>query len=267
MPSGCTHITANNFDPNATDWGHNCLYVIKTRATNGLTGEKESFCLLLEDISEYEEKSFTASYSIQGGSWVFFHDYVPDYYFHTREQLFMSSKGRDFFETHKGNPGVFLNQNVTKPFFIDVVFKTDSDILLESVNWVSSVLNDTSDNSSKDSEWKTLTHISIWNSQQHTGRIVLQEVFKNLQMETSRLTQGHWSFNDFRNILQSRGTQFIKDLFEDYALVSNTVGNKPWYEKELLQDKYMVIRFEFDNSQKKQVILHDLSVKAQKTNR
>ncbi len=267
MSSGCTHITANNFDPNATDWDHSCLYIIKTKAINGLNGQEESFCLLLEDVYDFEEKSFTASYSVQGASWVFFHDYVPDYYFHTREHLFMTSKGRNFFKTHEGKPGVFLDQTTTKPFFIDVVFKTDSDILLEAVNWVSSVLTDTSDNSSKASEWNTLTHISVWNSQQHTGRIVLKDVFKNLQMETSRLLQGHWSFNDFRNVLESRGTQFIEDLFKDYALVGAMTGPKPWYEKELMQDKYMVVRFEFDNSQEKQLILHDLSIKAQKTNR
>jgi hypothetical protein len=92
-------------------------------------------------------------------------------------------------------------------------------------------------------------------------------VFKDLQYETSRKTQGEWSFNDFRNILASRGQQFLMDIFNDYALDSGAVAPKAWYDKELLEDKYFVIRFEFDNTSDTQMVLHQTNIQALKSDR
>lgn len=264
--TGCNHITAQNYDPNVTQWDHSCMYLLQVTVPNVLSGVPEPYCLLFQDITDYEDKSFTASWSVKGESWVFFHSYLPDFYFHTRENLFNSKEGNRLYRHHEGPPGVYHTEE-PQSFFIDVIFKTDTDILLESVQWISAVLADRSDLSSRDSEWDTLTHISVWNSQQHTGRVALQDVFKDLQYETSRLTKGSWSFNDFRNIIDQRGVQFLQDLFNDYQLDPTAVVNKPWYDAELMQDKYMCVRFEFDNSVPKLVTLHDTSITAQKTSR
>lgn len=274
MSNGCTHITAQNYDPNATAWDHSCQYLLKVSLTPVFTSTPETFCLLFEDITDYEDRSFTISWSVKSQSWVFFHDYIPDFYFHTREKLFNSKEGTKLYEHHAGKPGTYHDED-PHPFFIDVVFRSDVDILLETVEWISSVVSDTSDASSRASEWGTLTHISVWNSQQHTGRIALQDVFASLQYDTSRMTDGRWSFNDFRNVVTERGTQFIQTLFEDYQLDANLTEDKPWYDAELMQDKYMIVRFEFDNGQGqdpslyegKQLILHDTSITAIKAKR
>jgi hypothetical protein len=219
-----------------------------------------------------ENKSFTASYSIEAGNWVFFHDYIPNFYFHTRENLY-NVYIQDFYKHNKkdsyGQFHLTLGQEnpPINSFFIDIVFKTDSDFLLETVNWVSSSLHNKTDAHDRSSEWNTLTHITIWNSQQHTGRISLESVFTDLQYTTSRKTNGAWSMNDFRNILKDRGLQFIEDLFKNYALIPSTAETKPWYDAELIEDKYVVIRFEYDNSLQNQLILHDTSIQAQKTSR
>lgn len=259
MTLGCNQLSALNFDPLATQWDYSCIYLIK----------KGSQCLVFEDVANLVDNSFTLSYSVEDNNWVFFHDFIPDFYYHTREQLF-NTKNQLFFEHNEGKYGEYHDldtENSIKPFFVDVVFRTDVDILLETVNWVSSVLEDKADGSDIDNEWSTLTHISIWNSQQHTGRIPLKDVFKDLQYETSRKTNGAWSFNNFRNIVTSRGTQFIKDIFDNYRLDSTMTSDKSWYEKELLQDKYMIVRFEFDNSLQKQLLLHETSIQAIKAHR
>ena len=116
-------------------------------------------------------------------------------------------------------------------------------------------------------EWETLTHISIWNSQQHTGRISLASIFEDLQYKTTRRTKGEWSFDDFRNVLKDRGPQFLMDIFNNYALISATAGDKGWYDKELLEDKYFVIRFEYDNQANKELILHQTNIQVLKSNR
>jgi hypothetical protein len=262
MAQGCNQTTAVNFAPNATSWDHSCIYLMKLSFPN--SNSQTEYCLAFEDLAleNTVDKSFTMSYSVKDGAWVFFHDYIPDFYFHTREALF-ALKDNALYKTNAGPVGKYFTDTVN-PFFIDVVFKADGELLLETVNWVSSVLEDSSDASTVGSEWNTLTHISIWNSQQHSGKISLQDVFADLQYQTSRKTDGKWSFNDFRNIVTDRGTTFIKDLFNNYRLDPAMASTKDWYEAELLQDKYFVIRFEFDNLQKKQLILHDTTVQAQK---
>jgi hypothetical protein len=254
-------------------------------------------CHLFEELpnSDLTNKSFTTSYAVENQAWVFFHDYIPNFYFHTREKLFSSWRSLTYKHNHTNygvyyDPGSYVvpiseiqsegvistdpidpikpvNLGIEQfvfPFFIDVVFKADTDLLLETVNWVSTVLDKEADEHDVDSEWNTLTHITVWNSQQHTGRIALKDVFKDLQQETNRKTQGKWSFNDFRNVVAGRGTQFLTDLFNNYALDPATVEEKAWYEKELLQDKYMIVRFEFDNFSQKQLILHEAGVSATK---
>ena len=269
MITGCTQLTAVNFDPNAQIWDYSCMYIYKIWDKN----TSEWKCIWFKDVAKenLEDKSFTLSYAIEGQNWVFFHDYIPSFYFHTRENLFNSLRTEfykhnetDTYGKYHPNPNGDIENQEVKPFFIDIVFKNDTEYILETVNWISSVLRNKTDTHDKDSEWNTLTHISIWNSQQHTGRIPLVDIFTDLQYKTSRSTNGVWSFNDFRNIVRDRGTQFILDLFNNFSLDPTTVENKAWYDAELLQDKFAVIRFEFDNSIQKQLILHDVSIEGQK---
>lgn len=210
--------------------------------------------------------SFTASFSIVGHSWAFYHDYVPDMYFHTREKLW-SIKNNRIWKHNDGAPGLYYNE-VPQPFFIDIVFNGDSDMLLETITWMTEMVQGNVGISDNDTEWSTLTHITIWNSQQHTGRIALKTVFENLQYEDMRKTQGQWTFNDFRNILIDRNIQFLTSVFNDYLVDPAMVdSNKPWYEAELLEDKYFVVRFEFDNISQKQIILHSINAQVVKSDR
>ena len=241
---------------------------------NGITvGWDQRYKRILLSVKNYNpqtqiDNSFTLSYNTQANIWAFYHDYVADFYFHTRQDLW-SIKNSKFYKHNANKPGVYYNQEIPpKAFFIDALFKSDSDLILETVNWVTEIIDGNIDNSDDEQEWKTLTHISIWNSQQHTGRIALKEIFEMLQYETDRRTQGTWTFNDFRNILITRGVKFLEDILKDYALIPSTADiNKPWYDKEIIEDKYFVVRFEFDNTSGKQIILHDVSVQAIKSDR
>jgi len=234
--------------------------------TIGWDQKYKRILLTVKSIAGEVDSSFTMSYSIESQSWVFFHDYAPDHYFHTREQLW-SVKDQFFYKHNADVPGKFYDLSVNS-FFIDIVFRSDSDMILESLSWITEIIAGNVDNSDNESEWSTLTHISIWNSQQHTGRIVLKELFEGLEYETDRRTQGVWNFNDFRNIVAQRGTQFLMDVFHDYALIEATTDpNKEWYDKELIEDKYCVVRFEFDNLSGKQIILHDIKAQVLKSNR
>lgn len=229
---------------------------INTFIGNGLTiGWDDKYGRILFTCKN-EEKDFTVSYNVKRQAWAFFHDYFPDMYITTRDRLF-SLKESTVYEHNTGPVGSYYDGTI-KPFFIDVVFRASEDMLLETVNWKTELLtNDTDD------QFGTLTHISIWNSHQHSGRITLAQNSPLLDKQIRR-TQGQWSLHDFRNILIGKGITFLDDIFSDFELLGGVSNSSmPWYKKEIMNDNWFCVRFEFDNTQNKQLILHDVNIQAQ----
>lgn len=267
--TGCLNPNAVNYNSASDAEDYSCLYLFKHNGT----------CHLFKDVlpDSIQDKSFTMSYSVLGSNWVFFHDYYPDMYIHTHTELY-TLKDNSIYKHNDGAPGKYYN-DIPSSFFIDLVFTTEvrrkmgqvssdvfkesGDMLLESVQWVTEFLANKTDQT-----YKTLTHISIWNSMQHTGRISTTDAFENVQYKKKRRTQGAWSLNAFRDLLQANGSAFLLDLFNDYKLDTSQVPqNIPWYNKKTLQDQWFCIRFEFDNTSGQQLVLHDMIIQATKTDR
>jgi len=254
MAAGCTNPGAVNYNPAADPEDYSCLYLIKANGN----------CHLFRDVTPDNiiDKSFTLSYSVTGNGWVFFHDYLPDFYIHTRNKLY-SIKDNKMRLHNEGPYGVF-DGNTPKPFFIDIIFASDSDLLLESIAWITEVLNA----ERTEQHFNTLTHISIWNSYQHSGRITLSQVFENLEYNNIRKTKGEWSFNDFRDVLKEDPGDFLQSIFNNYQVDPAKIDPDPvWYNQMPLQDKWFCVRLEFDNIANNQIVLHDSSVQALKQDR
>lgn len=221
---------------------------------NGVTmGWDQRFERLLLTVKN-SDTSFTASYCVAARAWVFFHDYVPDMYVHSRDELF-TAKASNMYSHNTGPAGIYYEPLTPKSFFIDVVFPGPSDMLLETVNWMTDYIT-----SSTDQTFKTLSHLSVWNSHQHSGRISLREN-QPLVAKEIRRTKGEWYFNDFRNVLISKGVPFLNDIFADYSLIgAQANAGLPWYKKELLGDTWFCVRFEFDNSEDAKVFLNEVNI-------
>lgn len=250
----CTNPVAVNYNPNATSDDGSCLYLDKIGGV----------CYAFEDLApgSVQDQSFTLSWSLEMDNWVFFHDYIPDFYMQTRDKLFAVSKG-NIFRFNEGAPGVFMDGQ-TKPFFIDVVFNDQEERTLDTVRWISSVLNPDSSTAPFD----TLTHITIWNSQQCTGRVPLAQVFTDLQYSATRKTEGWWSFNNFRDQVIQQGSSFLQDIFNNFAVDGTKLSSTlPWFEQLLLEDNYFIVRFEFDNSTGKKIYLEQTEVDSDKSYR
>lgn len=251
--TGCLNINAVNYNASADTEDYSCKYLMKNAG----------ICHLFQDVvppTDLIDRSFTMSYSVRGGSWVFFHDYIADFYFHTRENLF-SVKGQTIYKHNDGQAGQYYVG--TKPYFIDIIFRADGDMLLESVQWVSEFLSSATDN-----RFSTLTHLSIWNSTQHSGRISLTQLFKNVQYDNVRRTKGEWSFHDFKDVLADSTEPFLKSIFENYLVEPTSVAVNPaWYDQGDIQDSWFCVRFEFDNTSDAQVVIHDTTIQALKTDR
>lgn len=251
MSAGCRNPNAANYNGSATSENYSCMYVRKN----------QGICHLFTDVQPEDivDNSFTLSYSIKGESWVLFHDYIPDFYIQARSQLF-TAKNNKIYKHNAGPAGNFYG--TVYPFFIDVVFAAEGDLLLETVNWMTEYLD-----SDTDQPFKTLSHITIWNSYQHSGRIALDVIFKDLYQQT-RETKGSWILNDFRNVLKDKGPKFLKDIFSNYMLDNSKADfDLPFYSQEILRDKWFCIRFEFDNSADTSLVLHDTTIQALKSDR
>lgn len=260
MPDQCTNPNAVNYNPQATTDDGSCFYLDKVGGV----------CYAFQDVApdEITDQSFTLSWGLEDDNWVFFHDYTPDYYIQIREKLVNLKNGR-IYKNNLGLNGVYYD-NTIKPFFLDIVFQEKDksgenlQLTLNTVRWLTTVQNADGAEAPQD----TLTHITIWNSKQCTGRIPLAQVFANLEYKNMRNTQGYWSFDNFRDKVIQEGVSFLDNIFNNFAVDPTRLSDTlPWFEKQLLEDVYMIVRFEFDNISGKKIYIEDTQIDADKSYR
>lgn len=242
---------------------------LNVTGTNNYTGSgvtigwDPTYSRILFTVNTAGTPVFTLSYSVGSQKWAFFHDYFPAMYINTRKELFSSktNTGVSVVQKHNAGPvGQYLTGSL-KSFFVDVTFRAETDLLAETIQWKTDYI--TEGTTDTDSLTGTLTHIAVWNSHQHSGRITLQN-YNPLDIQDIRRTKGVWSFNSFRDILETKGIAFLDSFINDYNLIGGNV-NKPWYDKELLSDTWFCVRFEFNNNQNRKVVLHDTALQATKS--
>jgi hypothetical protein len=283
---GCTSPTAKNYDPTATEDDGSCVWLDNIEGT----------CYEFTEVPDVStvDNSFTVSMAVEQDSmkpegWVYFHDYLADAYIHIRntQPRLINLSGNKLFYQSEGQKGIYHFNTTPKPFFIDVLFagtpalnqprsamyqqayKPYPSLILNSVNWVSEVRatgNNIFDENKRALYLETITAITIWNEYQTSGRIELTQGIAGLTPGNSRNSEETWNFNGFRNILDNLTDQFIQDIFHDYLIDSTKLSpNLPWWEKRLMQGKYFIIRFEFDNNNNKQIMLHDMDADINKS--
>jgi hypothetical protein len=231
--------------------------------SNGITiGYDNVFKRLLLTVKN-SISSFTLSYSTLKKQWSYFHDYLPDYYIHTREHLY-ALKANKLYQMNTGEYGLYFKRDEHASFFIDVVFNAKDSLVLNSVSWKTEVNLEADEEQSTVSQMEdTISAITIWNNYQCTGRIVLDRKALTILNRNNRSTHQEWNFNDFRNLVSQNGMQFLEDLFKDFKVKYNALlTGLPWYDKGLMQGQFFVVRFEYQNNNNKQITIHevDLSV-------
>lgn len=205
-------------------------------------------------------QNITFSYSIDTRSIAFFHDYTPTDYLPSRANLY-SVKGTKIYRNSDGIKGQYYDDTIY-PFFIDIAFSLGKDSgVINQVEWLTKVL----DENEQEFKDKTFTSISVWNSHQTSGKVTITP-HSALNIEgtnTSRNNKGYWTFDDLRNIAVAGVTQITEDIFGDFAIKAEAIDeNKPWFDKELLEDNYFIVRFEYNNLDNHNILLHDVDVTA-----
>ena len=219
--------------------------------TYGYDRQNKRFLLTVKN----EDKSYTLSYSIEKDNWTFFHSYIPDFYFHTKNDLF-SIKDNKIYKNFGGRAGVYYTEEIN-PFIIDIVFRTEDDVTLGTINWVSeNVVNYLAENEYID-EFNTITHISVRNSHQHTSRIDLRN--KTWWDKNYSKKRNQFSFNEIRNAITRGTVSFIEDVFKDYKLKDVELIDN-WYNKDYLESNFFVVRFEYDNNINSMFCLNEVGI-------
>lgn len=214
---------------------------------------------VFQKASGLRDQSFTLSYDLESSSWVFFHDYIPDYYFSTRRQLF-TLNNNSLWLHNSSTRGSFYDKDVKNSFYIDMVFSFEEEVFLNSVQFLTKMLGDVS----SITDWKSITHLTIWNDNQCTGRIPI-DTLKNFVTGASK-SRSEYSINEFRDMVKSDVVDFLGDIFNDFRPLQGAIdNNKPWYEQSYLQDRYFIVRLEYDNQVDSEVSIHEVSATVEPT--
>lgn len=251
MPLGCTNSSAANYDPSATENDGSCVFLAKV-------GDN---CYYFQEFNPAQivDNSFTLSFTVEGNEWVFYHDYLPDFYIPTRDKLY-TLKDKAIWKHNSGPMGKFYDTD-PHPFFIDVVFNYEQEVLLDSVQWFTELLS----NLGTVDEFTTFTHITVWNSHQCTGRLAITDYIP-YDLGGIRKTVSEFSYNELRDIVKDRSGEFVSDIFSNFRPIDAALDmNMPWYDKRFLQSNYFIVRLEYDNAVSKALSLHNSGIIATPT--
>lgn len=242
--------------------------------TGGYDDKNERLIFCKKDISD-SELSLTMSYSVKDNVWICVHDYHPNHIFSTRNKLFFvqniigsTNKGR-ILQHNIGNKGSFYN---TSSFFIyntyiDVVFKypQEASKIFDSINWKSEIIGSLNVGypavNQKD---KTITHIMVYNSTQCSGIIPINTKTGNWFNPNCTNVQETWKFNDFKDLTKDKTKPFLDS--KNQLISSNINNNKNWFDKSLFIDKFVVVRFIYDNVDNNDIYISDVAMALRETN-
>jgi hypothetical protein len=219
-------------------------------------------------------KYFTMSYSSyanQGkGAWVSFHDYDPDYMFSTRKNVISFKDGKLYIHNNPTNRGLYYDDNKASSY-IDVPFNPnsipsfsngkrvykDTSVYLDSINWNSNFtkLNGVND------LYKTINYLTVRNQHQHSGKILLDYDTNLIKDTNTRNAETKWYCNSFRNLVKDKNEPFIKDIFSNFEVINGNIDSLlPWFEQEAMNNRWFIVRFEYDNIGDYKMILHSVDI-------
>lgn len=210
-----------------------------------------------EDNFINKSKTFSFNISSDNWSWVSPHDYFPNIMFYTNSGLYsiinkLTGNNRATIYKHndKDTKGLFYGQKFAS--YVDLIFNSHLDIskLLMNITWVTDVIN----NNGGNENYKTITHIMVYNENQCSGIINL----KDNHFELTRNIEGDWNFNNFRDLVINPNSPIIDD---DGEVITDNINNiKLWFEKSNFISKFITVRLLIDNVDNDTVYIHEVKV-------
>jgi hypothetical protein len=166
---------------------------------------------------------FTLSYSLETNCWISYHDYKPNMYFNDTTELYAFDETGVYKHNVETSKGMYYNQIIPYPCYLDIVFNQNArdTKLFFNVNW-NTELYDSEGNLVRD---KTLTHLTVSNAFQTTGRVTLVPFVNLLNKGNIRRTVNEWNFNKVKHNVVTNVNR--TPIISEYALVRYEYDNQP----------------------------------------
>ena len=231
-----------------------------------------------KDSTNFENLSWTASYSLLTGAWTSFHSYLPTTYI-TGKDTFVSIINR-VNTTREGKHGIFkddifqdnylLFYGYIEKFIIDTISTTNPLIteVYDNYHFHSKAKEyDTTTGQWRDLRNITFDQVILYNDYQCTELLNFNKRIDNksnmmgsIQNNPGELLldikERVWGFNGFRDMIivrtqpmfTSNWTDINNDYFIDKVLNPPAfLGTRNWNERQKFRDKYLGIRLIFSN--------------------
>jgi len=199
--------------------------------------------------------SFTLSYDLSQGEWMSSHDFIPDYIFNTRNNLY-SFKNNQLYTHNWGNYGEYYG--TVYPFYIDFVVnaRPTEQKVLEAINYLCKIKNEDGTIAQR----KTLTSVTIWNDQHCTGKVdLITNELDSLFLDANvKVTDETWHFNEIKDKINDPNLAFLTSLLTDSRPIPTNLQDPAWYDSEPVRGKFFIVRLEYSNIENKEVHLREL---------
>ncbi len=217
--------------------------------------------------------SWTISYSLKKKCWRSWHSYNPSAYIQFQDDFYSYYDDDNYLYKHNVLNSYQVFKGVRYPHIVEKSFTTKEmqDVVWDNVKIdVTARKYDVSRNSFYEDRFGFYNKMIAYNSRQCSGLINLKvkseeetidfmsnQIKDYLDSITVDRTENFWSLNDIRDYVVNYNQSFFKKDVVSLNLVAGYIDkvinencinyNKDWDELESFRDKYLIIRFIFDN--------------------
>ena len=224
-----------------------------------------------EETSQFlKSQSWTISYSLFSKTWISFHSYLPNTYITQPYAFYNWSNQSAIIWKHNKSYNYQKLNGIQRPFIIEYVNNADAIVtkITDAIKFYTEAFRyDENNNEMVSTNLITFNKAVLYNSRQCSGLLELRVKDQHLtndylqqQVSDTRNTiqldrnEKDWSFNSFRDIrtdynqaIWSKNTNTIGEYIDKTLNTKSINVNKPWTDLEPFRDKYLIVRFIFDN--------------------
>jgi len=207
------------------------------------------------DSSWLVDVSFTMSYQPDADLWISYHDYIPDFAFHLRNNKLLSFNAKGLYLHNHDNRCIFYNNQRFETYITPVFtpyLKDKEEVVypfvLNGLKWLTDVFD--SERRRIDSTW---THISLHNSLQSTIKIPIV-VYNSSCSKVSQYgiynvkrVMNHWTFSRFRDNVVARNLKSLDTQIDDEVEVNVSKVNCNNVLKARFRDDYVLVKLSYNN--------------------
>ena len=221
------------------------------------------------------DASWTLSYSLKTNTWTSFHSYLPNFYLYNDNMFYSWKHGDNGLWKHKreGHYQCFYGDGFRQPFIVEYVSLSNPLVtrIWDYLEFLTTAKKYHVDyDQFYEDRYVTFNKIMLYNSHQNTGELTMEvkntkllpenylfqqitNVASNIVLDKNEI---NWSINNIRNKVDDYTLPMFNSTIEDIQseyFIDKIINplvmdmNKTWSQQEKFMDKYLVIRFIFDN--------------------